>query len=124
MLALRALLDMPAELAELKAIVRRAPPPALPPAPVPQRVSVVVLWSGGRGPQCASLSTDRPGRLDFRCDAYPIPAGSWVVAIGGELGNVFVGSDLQNAAGVMGCGLVLRLQDGVQIGSVLRVFVP
>lgn len=125
-LMLRALLELPgqmrwllAELANVHEAVRmlnRPPPPSLP------RVTVLVLWAPSEySPGCASLSGDLGSTIEFRADAYPIPAGAWIVGHGCELGHVFVGHQLQNGAGTLGCGAALRIADSLQLGAVMRV---
>lgn len=127
-LMLRALLELPAAVAELATLLRdvRARlldmfdwirrPPSLP------RVTVLVLWAPSEySPGCASLSGELGSTIEFRADAYPIPAGAWVVGHGCELGHVFVGHQLQNGAGTLGCGAALRIADSLQLGAVMRV---
>ena len=79
-------------------------------------------------PGCLSLSFDlndeqvRRGGARSETITYPIPPGAWLVACGCLVSQVFVGNELQDVgSGIRGLPLrVLRLRDGVGVGTYLR----
>lgn len=89
------------------------------------RADVLVLWHSDddRHPCCMCRSGVLGTPITFRADAFPVPAGAWIVALKGELREVFVGVDLQNFASTEGQGTALRLNAPVPLGAALRVFV-